>query len=115
MEKELICINCPVGCRLTVEEGGGELCVHGQGCARGAEYAKNELTDPRRMVTCLVRVEGADMPLSVKTERAVPKGLIFECIKEIKALVLTAPIEIGSVVLENIAGTGINAIATKSV
>lgn len=113
--KELICINCPVGCRLSVEECNGELKVGGQGCARGTEYAKNEITDPRRMVTCLVRVKGADMPLSVKTEKAVPKHLIEECIKEIKSLELAAPIKIGSVILEDIAGTGINAIATKSV
>jgi len=112
---ELICINCPVGCRLTVEEVGGEIKVSGEGCRRGIDYAKNELTDPRRMVTCLVRVEGAEMPLSVKTEKAVPKHLIEECIKEIKSLKLAAPIEIGSVILENVAGTGINVIATKSV
>ena len=35
--KELICIVCPRGCHLKVEEG-EELSVRGNGCLRGVEY-----------------------------------------------------------------------------
>lgn len=38
----IICIVCPKGCRLTVDEN--TLAVTGNGCPRGAEYGKNELT-----------------------------------------------------------------------
>ena len=55
----IICIVCPKGCRLTVDEN--TLAVTGNGCPRGAEYGKNELTHPVRVVTSTVRVEGADI------------------------------------------------------
>ena len=116
MEKtELICISCPVGCRITVTGEVDDMVIEGNACPRGKEYAKSELTDPRRMVTCLVKVSGAATPLSVKTASAIPKAKIDDCINEIKALKLKAPIEIGSIVLKNAAGTGIDVVATKSV
>lgn len=56
--KELICIVCPKGCHLHVDEN-EDYRVSGQGCARGAEYGKKELTNPTRVITSTVKVRGA--------------------------------------------------------
>ena len=60
MEKrELICIGCPMGCPLTVELEGGEiLSITGHTCRRGEVYARKEVTNPTRIVTSTVDVEG---------------------------------------------------------
>ena len=118
MEKrELICIGCPMGCPVTVELEGGELVnVTGHTCKRGDVYARKEVTNPTRIVTSTVMVEGgtADM-VSVKTRDDVPKGKIFECVQALKGLTVQAPVRIGDVILSNAAGTGVDIIATKGV
>lgn len=101
---------------LTVEGEGENITVTGNNCPRGAAYAKKELTDPRRIVTSTVEVIGGKCAVvPVKTKEAVPKELIFECMKEINSLSVHAPVAIGDVLLTNIAGTGIELIATKNV
>ena len=113
----LICIGCPLGCPLTVEMEGNEVkSVAGNTCPRGDAYAKKELTNPTRIVTSTVRVSGGKLPMvSVKTESDIPKGKIFDCVKALKEVEVTAPVKIGDVIVENVAGTGVNIIATKNV
>lgn len=115
--KELVCIGCPLGCNLKVgvsEDGAME--VTGNTCPRGADYARKELTDPRRIVTSSVKVQGGHLPcVSVKTETDIPKDKIFDCVRALKDVALTAPVEIGMVVAENVAGTGVRVIATKKI
>ena len=113
----LICIGCPLGCPLTVEMEGNEVkSVAGNTCPRGDAYAKKELTNPTRIVTSTVRVAGGKLPMvSVKTESDIPKSKIFDCVKALKDIEVTAPVKIGDVIVENVAGTGVNIIATKNV
>ena len=115
--KELICIGCPLGCNLTVEmEGGQVVSVNGNTCKRGDDYARKELTDPRRIVTSTVPVAGGNLPVvSVKTASDIPKGKIRECLCALKGVTLTAPVQIGDVIVENVADTGVDVIATKSI
>lgn len=113
---ELTCINCPVGCRLKVTvENGAVTEIVGNQCKRGAAYAKQECIAPQRIITAVVPVAGSKMPLSVKTRSPIPKQLIFACMEALADLKLTAPIAPGTVVLENICGTGVDVIATKRV
>ena len=49
--KELICIVCPRGCHLTIDENKN---VTGNSCPRGVQYAINEVTNPMRMLTSTV-------------------------------------------------------------
>lgn len=114
--KELICIGCPMGCNLTVTiEDDGQMQVSGNTCPRGADYAKKELTDPRRIVTSTVRVKGGELPVvSVKTERDIPKGKIMDCIHALQSVELTAPVNIGDVALADVAD-GVSVIVTKAV
>ena len=115
--KELICIGCPLGCNLTVEMDGGQVVsVNGNTCKRGDDYARKELTDPRRIVTSTVPVAGGNLPVvSVKTATDIPKNKIRECLLALKGVTLTAPVQIGDVIMENVADTGVDVIATKSI
>lgn len=117
MEKrELICIGCPMGCPLTVEMNGTEVVsVTGNTCPRGDAYARKEVTNPTRIVTSTVKVEDGKVDMvSVKTKEDIPKGKIFECVKALKGITVKAPVHIGDVILKDVAGTGIDIIATKN-
>ena len=113
----LICIGCPLGCPLEVEMEGAEvLTVTGNTCKNGEKYARKELTNPTRIVTSTVRVSGGALSMvSVKTASDIPKGKIFDCVRELRAIDLTAPVAIGDVVIENVCDTGVAIIATKNV
>ena len=110
---ELICIVCPKGCRLTVDERNG-CSVTGHGCPRGEEYGRIELTAPVRTVTSTVRCVGGTHPrCPVKTDRPVPKDLIPDVMAALEGVVLTAPVRLGQVVIANVCGTDANIVATR--
>ena len=106
-----------MGCPLTVVMNGNEVVsVTGNTCKRGDVYARKEVTAPTRIVTSTVKVSGGSIDMvSVKTKEDIPKGKIFECIKALKNIVVPAPVHIGDVILENVAGTGVSIVATKNV
>ena len=113
--KNLICIVCPRGCRLTVDEENG-YAVSGHSCLRGAEYGKNEILNPVRTLTTTVRIESESMKLCpVRTEKPIPKGRMFEAVKALNAVKLKAPVKIGDIALENILGTGADVIVTRDI
>lgn len=114
MERELICISCPKGCHLKVDEE--SLSVSGNSCPKGAEYGVNEVTNPVRIITSTVKVEGGDTAVvPVKTQKAIPKGLTMKCMEEINKITVEAPVKIGDIVIKNIFETGVDIVATKSV
>ena len=112
--KELICIVCPQGCHLKVDEE-NNCAVTGNSCPRGAEYGKMELTHPTRVVTSTVRCEGGLYPrCPVKTDQAIPKELRFQVMEALEGVTLTAHVRVGDVVIENICGAGANIVATRN-
>lgn len=115
--RELICIGCPLGCPLTVTMEGNEVTeVKGNTCKRGDDYARKEVTNPTRIVTSTVGVEGGELAMvSVKTKSDIPKGKIFECVKALQGITVPAPVAIGDVIVADVAGTGVEIIATKNV
>lgn len=115
--RELTCIGCPMGCALTVQTDGAEIIsVTGNTCKRGADYAKKEVTNPTRIVTSTVAVTGGVLAaVSVKTRTDIPKDKIFDCVKALKEIKTVAPVYIGDVILADVAGTGVDVIATKNV
>ena len=117
VEQMITCINCPVGCRMTVtlDESGAFVSVSGNTCPRGERYARQECTLPERMITAVIPVSGSSVPLSVKTASPVPKKLITSIMKELSRLELSGPVHAGQTVLENVLDTGVNIIATRSV
>lgn len=115
--RNLICINCPMGCPLTVEMKEGQVVsVSGNTCKRGEIYARKEVTNPTRIVTTTVKVKGGETDrVSVKTKEDIPKEKIFDCIRALKGIEVTAPVHIGDVILKNAADTGGDIVATKNV
>ena len=111
--KELTCIVCPRGCRLKIDD---ELNVTGNTCPRGAQYAKDELTNPKRMITSIMRVKNREnCVVSVKTSQAIPKGKIFDVMKEIDRVQVEAPTKIGDVAIKDVLGLGADILITKNI
>ena len=111
--KEFICIECPKGCRLKVDD---DMNVTGNTCLRGKTYAINELTCPKRVITSTVVIESklvARMP--VMTENEVPKEKMFDIVKALDEVRLVAPVKCRDVVIENVCDTGVNIIATRTI
>ena len=114
MERKLTCIICPRGCQLTVTGEADSLTVTGQACPRGQVYGINEVSNPVRTITSIVRVENReDCMVSVKTEQPVPKDKIFEVMALIRGTTVTAPVKIGDVIIDGVYGTQV--IATKNI
>lgn len=117
-EKEMICILCPLGCKMQVSEKDdepGELTVRGQQCKKGRDYAYEEYANPTRTVTSTVAVRGTVLPrLPVKTSKPIAKKLIFPVMAEIEKIELEGPVEIGEVIIEDILGSGANLVASRS-
>jgi len=114
---EMACITCPMSCHLVVEleEDGRVLCVTGNTCKRGEEYAKNELTHPVRMVTSTVKIIKAMYPrLPVILSEAIPKERIFDVMQALNEVSVCAPIQINDIIVENVCGLGVNVIASRS-
>ena len=121
MTKELTCINCPLGCPLTaeVEMVNGEpvvTSVTGNTCPRGEAYAKKELTHPTRIITSTVRVHGGKLAAApVKTASDIPKEKIFEIMDVLRGVDVDAPVALGQVIVADVAGTGVDIVATRSI
>ena len=115
--KEITCIICPIGCKIQVKTDGKKIDVcDGHKCKRGIEYAMSEALDPKRMLTSSILVNDGEWPLvSVKSSKTVPKNVIFDVLKEIKKSSINAPVNLGQILIKNVAGTKIDIIATKSI
>ena len=71
---------------------------------------------PVRILTSTVKLEGADQPLlPVRSEKPVPKELLADCMKVLKAVDVKAPVKRYDVIVENICGCGVNIVASDSV
>ncbi len=114
MKRELTCIVCPKGCQLVVElEGKETISISGHTCKRGEEYAKTECTAPMRTVTSTAAIIGGGV-VPVKTDRTIPKELMFECMAEINKARVSPDAKLGDVVIENVLGTGANVVTTRN-
>ncbi len=115
--KELICINCPMGCHLKVDDTDkSNIIVTGNTCPRGKTYGINEVLHPLRMVTSSVRVKnGKTSVVSIKTKEAIPKELIFEALNVLKDIEIEAPVSIGDIIVKNILNTNVDIVATSNV
>ena len=114
--KKLICVACPMGCGITVQlDDNANVCeVTGNTCPRGKAYAITECTAPTRVLTSTVKVNGGRVNMvSVKSSAPIPKGMMFDIMKEINSVQVDAPVEIGQVIIKNVLGTGADIVATN--
>ncbi len=116
MQKNIICVACPMGCGVTVEiaDSGEILSVTGNTCKRGDTYARAECTNPVRSLASTVKVSGGIYNVvPCKSAGSLPKDKIFECMDIINKAEAKAPVKLGDILVENILGTGINIVATN--
>ena len=112
---DLICITCPRGCHLKVDENNNYE-VTGNACPRGAVYGFNEVTNPQRVVTSTVKTKSAEFPrCPVKTNGAIPKGKMFEAMRMLDDIILETPIKAGDIVIENLFETGVDFVTCKNI
>ena len=114
MKREITCIVCPRGCRMTADIQGETITVIGHTCPRGEKHAMDEILHPVRSLTSIVRVSNRpDTMVSVKSEMPIPKGEMFAIMEKIHATTVEAPVAIGDCIIDNICGTRI--VATKEI
>ena len=113
--KNIICICCPTGCHLSVDETKG-FAVSGNLCKRGEIYGKQEIQDPRRIVTSTVAVKGGRYSrCPVKTSGTIPKAMMFDAMKTLDNIIIKAPIKTGQVIIKDICGSQVDFIATQTI
>jgi CxxC motif-containing protein len=105
-----------MGCSLKVSKIGTEYKVEGNTCKRGEKYGIEEMTNPRRVITTTVKLEGAYLNLlPVKTQDSIPKGMIFDIMEELDKIVVKSPVNVGDIIVEDILGTGVNIVSAKAI
>lgn len=116
MNKEMICIVCPMSCHLNVKMENHQITeITGNSCPRGAKYAKEELLEPKRIVTSTVVLKNARLTrLPVSTSAPIPKNKIKDVMKQINKLKVKAPVKRNDILIENVCRTGVSIIATRS-
>ncbi|RRD94151.1 DUF1667 domain-containing protein [Clostridiales bacterium COT073_COT-073] len=114
---KIICTSCPRGCIITVTHVGKEIKeINGYTCKRGVIYAKDEFILPKRVLTSTVRISCGELPmLPVRTESAIPKNKIIECVKKICEIDVKAPVKLGQVICKNICNTNVDLIASRDI
>lgn len=111
--KEFVCIVCPRGCHVKVDEQGQ---VSGNQCIRGKHYVQNEMTSPTRIVTSTVKLRSMLVPrLPVITTQEVPKDKIFDVMNEINQVEVVPPIKVKDVLIKNVCDLGVDIVATRTV
>ena len=114
MDKKLICIICPVGCRLKVTGTTDDLKVEGNICNKGFDYAHNEITNPLRMVCTTVKIEGGiHNVIPVKTDKPIPEKFKLDVVKAVNNIILKSPVKMGDIIIPDLFGTGVNIVTER--
>jgi CxxC motif-containing protein len=112
---ELICIACPIGCRLRVVKDGGEVAIAGNLCPKGEVYGREEMLSPKRVVTAVVRTDSPSFPcIPVRTDNPLPRSLIPTLVAELSRLQVRLPAVRGAILIGDYRGTGVSILLTRS-
>ncbi|MBQ9495771.1 MAG: DUF1667 domain-containing protein [Treponema sp.] len=115
MKTDMTCIVCPNGCALHVEQNGSGITVDGNLCARGKDFAVAEITAPMRTICSTVRTLFKEVPvLPVRVSSDIPKGKIFDVMREINKITVAEKISTGEAVIKNVCNLGVDVIATSN-
>ncbi|MEM2637132.1 MAG: DUF1667 domain-containing protein [Candidatus Korarchaeota archaeon] len=116
-EEVYTCVICPMACSIKAKHDNGKILeISGNSCPRGKAFVEQEITLPKRMVMTTVRIRNGTIPqLPVRTKEPIPKNKILDAVREIRKVVVDAPIKMGDIILENVAGTNVAVIAERDV
>lgn len=116
MERQITCIQCPIGCCITVNHDGQNiLSLSGNKCSKGKAYVQSELICSRRVLTSTVfcKTEKGIVPLPVKTNGEIPLNLLHEAVILLRENTFAAPVKAGDILFPDLLGTGVDVVATK--
>lgn len=112
--KELVCIVCPNGCLLKIEKHDNNWKVEGNLCPKGKDFAIEEMTSAKRTISTTIKTSYTKLPyLPVRTDKGIPKKLIFPLMKVINEMIIKKPVHSGDIILENVFDTGVNIISAS--
>jgi CxxC motif-containing protein len=112
--KELICIVCPNGCNLKIEEIDGKITVTGAKCKKGEKFALEEMVAPMRTICTTMKTTFTSLPVvPVRTSKEIPKELIFELMKVVNGTTVDKKLKRGEVVIKNVLNSGADIIVTS--
>lgn len=115
MKTEVTCVVCPMGCKMVIDKIDGVYKVSGNTCKRGEKYCIEEITNPKRVITSTVKLEGSYLNLlPVKTNGSVPKGMMFDVMKALDSITVLAPVNVGDIIIKDVLGTGIDIVSSKT-
>lgn len=117
MIRTYTCIVCPAGCEIEVKTEGQEILeIAGAGCLRGRTYVENEIRNPMRTLTSIVRVIGGTAEItSIRLTKPIPRDRMEDVIRELRKVRIEAPVEPGQVIIQDILGLGSDVMVTKRV
>lgn len=117
MEKrEYTCIVCPKSCKgtLSIADDGGMI-TEGFDCKNGKQYAQDEYTAPKRMLTTTVAIENAVFNLlPVVGSGEIRRSQIPECLDYLYQISVQAPVKAGEILVKDICGSGVDILAARS-
>jgi len=115
-KKHFVCVVCPVGCEIdVVHDGSRIISMEGDKCEKSEEFVSQELIEPMRILTTTVRIQGARWPvIPVRTDKAVPKRLFPDIMRQLRHIKLQAPVNMLDVVVGDVLHTGASVVATRS-
>jgi len=117
MIKKLTCIECPKGCKLTVDVQDGKVIkATGNECPKSEKYVISEIENPSRTLTSSILGQGLRLKMiPVRTDKPIPKTRIFDAMKEVKKIRVKRPLNAGEVLVKNFLGLNVNIISTRKV
>jgi CxxC motif-containing protein len=115
-KRHFVCVICPIGCEIdVVHDGDRIISMEWNKCRKSDEFVKQELIEPMRVLTTTVRIQGARWPIiPVRTDKPVPKRLFPLIMSLLRRIKLQAPVGMLDLVVKDVAGTGANVIATRT-
>ncbi len=115
MTRNMVCIECPKSCHLSVDiEDNKALHVRGAKCPKGTLYAASEIESPVRVLTATVLTKGLSPKfIPVKTNKPIPKKDLSRAMKEVLKLRVTKPVKVGDEIVNNFLGLNVNLVATR--
>lgn len=104
----MICTVCPKSCVMQVEKD--PFTVLGNQCEKGDNFARQEIMNPQRVVTSIVKAGNGTV--SVRTNHMIEKTKVFDVMEAIKKVHIQLPVVPGQIIAKNIAATGADLVAT---
>lgn len=112
---KIVCLSCPRGCNLTIINENNNITVKGNRCPLGIKFGKQEITEPKRMLTTTIKVKNSNILVPVKTSDVIPKNKIKNVIEIINKKDISLPVKMGDILIENILNLNVNIVATRSI